>query len=61
MEIVDSASNNTIGGTAAGARNVISGNGSDGVVFIDGSATGNLVAGNYIGTDVTGTMALGNA
>ena len=60
VEIADSASNNTIGGTAAGDRNVISGS-PEGGVFIHGSATGNLVAGNYIGTDVTGTMALGNA
>jgi hypothetical protein len=47
-----------IGGTSAGARNVISGNGDDGVV-LSGS---NLVAqGNFIGTDATGTAALGNA
>ena len=43
--------NNTIGGTAAGDRNVISGSVQGGGVFIHGSATGNLVAGNYIGTD----------
>ena len=59
VEIADSAWNNTIGGTTAGDRNVISGNAQAGV-FIDGSATGNLVAGNFIGTDVTGTKALGN-
>lgn len=59
------ASFNTIGGTAPGARNVISGNNginSDGVE-IDGNAgptTGNVVLGNYIGTDVTGTVDLGN-
>ena len=61
VEITESAWNNTIGGTAAGDRNVISGSVQGGGVFIHGSATGNLVAGNYIGTDVTGTKALGNA
>lgn len=57
---INSASNNTIGGTTAGARNVISGNDSDGIgIFLDG-ASGNLVLGNFIGTDVTGTADLGN-
>ena len=60
VEIADSAWNNTIGGTTAGDRNVISGNAKDGV-FIHDSATGNLVEGNFIGTDLTGTKALGNA
>ncbi len=50
----------TIGGTAAGAGNLISGNSVIGV-FIDGStATENLVAGNFIGTDITGKLAIGN-
>jgi all-beta uncharacterized protein/S-layer family protein len=52
--------NCTIGGTTVEARNIISGNGLNGVL-IDGSMTAqNVVAGNYIGTDVTGTVALGN-
>ena len=55
-----SASSNTIGGTAAGTRNVISGNNSDGVE-ITGAATGsNTLQGNYIGTNVGGTSALPN-
>src|SRR5262249_20244924 len=43
-----------------GARNIISANGLAGVELFS-SATNNLVAGNYIGTDVTGTGALGNS
>jgi hypothetical protein len=54
------SSNNTIGGTAVGARNVISGNSNAGVEIAGSSATGNVVEGNYIGTDVTGTAAVGN-
>jgi CSLREA domain-containing protein len=49
--------NNTIGGTAAGAGNVISGNGNEGI-FIRGG--GNLVQGNKIGTNAAGTAARGN-
>ncbi len=57
-------SNNTIGGTASGARNIISGNVQNGLLFsgdsvvIDTNATGVAVQGNYIGTDVTGTKAV---
>ncbi|MCH8223489.1 MAG: fibronectin type III domain-containing protein, partial [Chloroflexi bacterium] len=54
------ASNNTIGGITPAASNVLSSNGVRGVV-IQGAATGNLVQGNFIGTDVSGTFALGNA
>jgi hypothetical protein len=50
----------TVGGTAAGARNVISGNAADGVDIFGMGASGNSVLGNFIGTDVTGTAALGN-
>ncbi len=58
--LLSNASNHTIGGTTAGARNIISGNGSTGVLIFAAGATGNLVQGNYIGTDVTGTVDLGN-
>src|SRR5208282_3258151 len=59
--VLSSAPNNTIGGTTAVARNVISGNGKSGVVIERNPSSGNLVQGNFIGTDVNGTKALGNA
>lgn len=51
---------NTIGGTVADARNVISGNDQQGIYLLGPSATGNVIAGNFIGTDVTGTSAIPN-
>jgi titin len=59
--LISSAPSNTIGGTAAGARNIISGNTFVGVVIQNGAATGNLVQGNFIGTDVSGTLDVGNS
>ncbi|MEO8429077.1 MAG: hypothetical protein ABI651_18455 [Verrucomicrobiota bacterium] len=56
---LDHTSGNTIGGTIAGARNIISGNDLLGISLAT-DATGTLVQGNYIGTDVTGTRKLGN-
>ena len=53
-------SNNIIGGTTAADRNVISGNDDYGVRIEGASATGNQVIGNYIGTDATGTVDIGN-
>ncbi|NJN00459.1 MAG: hypothetical protein HC793_02115 [Aquincola sp.] len=52
------ADGNTIGGSAAGAGNLISGNGSYGL-FINNSS-GTLVHGNRIGLNAAGTAALGN-
>jgi titin len=51
---------NTVGGTNVGAGNVISGNQQDGVLITSTGASNNLVLGNYIGADATGTNALGN-
>jgi hypothetical protein len=55
------ASGNLIGGAAAGAGNVISGNGSYGVFVADSGTSANVFQGNRIGTDLTGTNAAGNA
>ena len=52
------ASNITIGGTTAALRNVISGNHSNAIALV--STAGNVVEGNYIGIDSTGTRALAN-
>ncbi len=52
------SSGTVIGGTVAGARNIISGNGFFGVNVARQS--GLFIQGNYIGTDVTGTVAIGN-
>jgi titin len=48
---------NLIGGTDRGAGNLVSGNGMDGIA-IYGSR--NIVQGNLVGTDASGTHALGN-
>ncbi|HEV3203745.1 MAG TPA: right-handed parallel beta-helix repeat-containing protein, partial [Gemmataceae bacterium] len=58
--LASGATGNVVGGTEVGAGNVISGNRNDGI-FISGSAsTGNRVSGNFIGTDVSGDVPLGN-
>ena len=49
---------NLLGGTEAGARNVISGNNNVGVFVYSGS--GNTIQGNYVGADLTGAVDLGN-
>jgi hypothetical protein len=54
------ASNNVIGGTTPGERNVISGNGDCGVYVQDPGSTGTRIQGNYIGLSAAGTSALGN-
>jgi autotransporter-associated beta strand protein len=64
--IYGGAQNNRIGtnGTdadAAGEKNLISGNKFQGVSLSDAATSSNVVAGNLIGTDVTGTVALANA
>ena len=59
IAMIDSGGN-TVGGTAAGAGNVISANGGDGIRADSEIAGQNLIEGNFIGTNATGTKPLGN-
>ncbi len=47
----------TLGGAAAGARNLISGNSGSGILLAGSNL---IVRGNYVGTNAAGTAALGN-
>ncbi len=58
--LVNGGSNNKIGGTAAEAGNVISGNTSGPGVWLTNGANGNFVQGNFLGTNATGTGAISN-
>ncbi|MEB3356530.1 MAG: lamin tail domain-containing protein [Synechococcales bacterium] len=55
----DSSSTNVIGGSALGDRNVISGNGDDGIDVKVGSNS-NVITNNYIGTSLDGNAAFAN-
>jgi parallel beta-helix repeat protein len=60
---VEDSPGTVIGGITAGARNVISGNGTNGI-FITAAAAGiggsSVIQGNYIGLDITGELPRGN-
>jgi hypothetical protein len=49
---------NLVGGSRPASRNIVSGNGSDGVSVL---GAGNRVTGNFIGTDLTGVLDVGNS
>ncbi len=60
---LSNASHNLIGGTIRGERNVIASNGGNGVgIYGSGSSSSieNKMEGNWIGTDMSGTLHLGN-
>ncbi len=67
---IDLATNNTIGGTVVAARNIIAANRGVGIELLGTqslpgitqpeAADGNVIQGNYIGVDATGTGVLGN-
>ena len=59
VQINDGALDNTIGGPGVD-RNVISGNANNGVLFADAATTGNVLQGNFIGTNTTASAALPN-
>ena len=59
--LLDNAPSTTIGGTTAKERNVISGNGGDGITGTSGGiSTPVTIQGNRIGTNAAGTAAVGN-
>ena len=59
--IANAASNNVIGGTAAGAGNVISGNGNFGVLIYGKDSLGNVTTRNLVEGDILGENAAGTA
>ncbi|MFH1526738.1 MAG: T9SS type A sorting domain-containing protein, partial [Bacteroidota bacterium] len=58
--IIDDSPNNIIGGTNSGERNIVSANGQLNIGIRNSNSTGNLVLGNYIGINISGTSALNN-
>ncbi len=58
--IESNGQSNTIGGTMPEDRNIISATTDDGVGITGAGSINNLVAGNFIGTDITGNLALGS-
>ncbi|MEM8890562.1 MAG: hypothetical protein AAGD28_21475 [Bacteroidota bacterium] len=58
IDFSNGAKKNIVGGTTAADRNTISGNSSAGIGF--NATDTNYVYGNFIGTDINGTAALGN-
>ena len=57
--LIDNVPDNVIG-TSLATGNVLSGNNGAGLTISGSGATGNLVLGNYIGTDYFGSRAVGN-
>ena len=57
---ISGCSGNTIGGTTPAARNIISGDASFSIYMTYAGATDNVIQGNFIGTDSSGTVALAN-
>jgi uncharacterized repeat protein (TIGR01451 family)/CSLREA domain-containing protein len=62
---IDEVPDNVIGGTTPSGRNLISGNVLDGITVgssggFGADTSGNLIRGNYVGTDVTGSLPVGN-
>jgi hypothetical protein len=57
--VISNTSNNIIGGESVAERNVISGNGGDGIYLF--SVNSSFIQGNFIGTNSAGTQDIGNS
>ena len=51
---------NAVGGAVSGARNIVAGNGQSGVVVEGATSTNNVIQGNYVGLNSTGTAGITN-
>jgi CSLREA domain-containing protein len=60
LNLIESGGDNVIGGTSPSQRNLVSGNGANGVNIFGTGNEGFTVEGNLIGTKKDGTSALGN-
>jgi hypothetical protein len=60
IHMLGGAHDNRIGGVTPAARNVISGNGGNGISFESAATTANIIVGNYIGTNAAGASAVRN-
>lgn len=58
---ISTAAANLVGGPDAGAGNVISANVGAGIFLVGPTTTSNILQGNFIGTDASGTLGQGNA
>ncbi len=61
LDLASGAHHNQVGGPAAEDRNIISGNGVDGIFIADAATQDNLIQGNYIGTDISGAFPVPNS
>ncbi|MCA9213626.1 MAG: right-handed parallel beta-helix repeat-containing protein, partial [Planctomycetales bacterium] len=59
--LIESGSDNLIGGVIDVDRNIVSGNGQAGIFISSPTALRNAIRGNYIGVSSTGRTALGNS
>ena len=56
--VVDSSIDTTVGGSTAASRNVVSGNGYDGIRVLNSAGTSTVVRGNFAGTNRDGLAAI---
>ncbi|MBN2007169.1 MAG: right-handed parallel beta-helix repeat-containing protein [Anaerolineae bacterium] len=60
LDLADGARQNLVGGPTAADRNVLSGNGVDGIFLAGETTRDNVIQGNYIGTDISGALPVPN-